>query len=236
MERILYDLAGVDPALRFSPYCWRARMALAHKGLEVETVPWRFKDKPAIQAFGHERVPVLVDGDRAVGDSWAIAVYLEEAYPDRPSLFGGPQALAVTRFVKDWADLVLNPGIANLIVGDIHPILHEGDKAYFRRTREERFGRSLEDMSVGREERLGAFRQSLRPLRATLESRPYLAGEGPNYADYIVFGSLQWARVSTPFELLEAGDPIARWREGMLDLFHGLARSAPTAVELRLAS
>jgi hypothetical protein len=37
MARTLYDLAGADPDLRFSPYCWRTRLALAHKGLEVET-------------------------------------------------------------------------------------------------------------------------------------------------------------------------------------------------------
>ena len=33
----LYELAGADENRRFSPYCWRARMALAHKGLEVES-------------------------------------------------------------------------------------------------------------------------------------------------------------------------------------------------------
>ena len=37
-----FDLAGADPDIRFSPNCWRIRMALAHKGLDAETVPWRF--------------------------------------------------------------------------------------------------------------------------------------------------------------------------------------------------
>jgi glutathione S-transferase len=32
---------------------------------------------------------VLVDGETAITDSWHIACYLDEAYPDRPSLFGG---------------------------------------------------------------------------------------------------------------------------------------------------
>ena len=40
----MYDLAGANPAVRFSPYCWRARRALAHKGLDVETNAWRFSD------------------------------------------------------------------------------------------------------------------------------------------------------------------------------------------------
>src|SRR5436190_7008774 len=31
----LYDLAGAEAERRFSPFCWRTKMALAHKGLEV---------------------------------------------------------------------------------------------------------------------------------------------------------------------------------------------------------
>src|SRR6266496_2879469 len=64
MPIILYDLAGAEPDRRFSPFCWRARMALAHKGLEVETVPWRFAEKDAIAFSGQGRVPVLIDGDK----------------------------------------------------------------------------------------------------------------------------------------------------------------------------
>src|SRR3712207_5953960 len=116
VERVLYDLAGADPSLRFSPYCWRAKLALAHKGLAVETVPWRFTDKGAIAFSGQGRVPVLVDGERTVSDSWAIALYLEEAYPDRPSLFKGSEAVAVTRFVNAWADTVLQAAMIRLIV------------------------------------------------------------------------------------------------------------------------
>ena len=46
----LYDLAGADENSRFSPFCWRARMALAHKGLAYETIPWRYSDKAKIIA------------------------------------------------------------------------------------------------------------------------------------------------------------------------------------------
>ena len=81
----MYDLAGADPARRFSPYCWRIRMALAHKQLSVETIPWRFSDKPAIAHSGQDRVPVIEDGDRVIADSWAIANYLRR-YLSRPAL------------------------------------------------------------------------------------------------------------------------------------------------------
>ena len=36
----LYDLAGKEDERRFCPHCWRVRMALAHKRLEREAVPW----------------------------------------------------------------------------------------------------------------------------------------------------------------------------------------------------
>lgn len=61
----MVDLAGADSARRFSPYCWRIRLALAHKGLEVETIPWRFTEMAVLarsgQPFDLGRVPVLGD-------------------------------------------------------------------------------------------------------------------------------------------------------------------------------
>src|SRR3974390_869253 len=84
----LYELAAADPRLRFSPYCWKTRMALAHKGLEAERLPWRFTEKDRIAFSGQGRVPVLVDEGQPVADSWRIALHLEQRFPDRPSLFG----------------------------------------------------------------------------------------------------------------------------------------------------
>jgi len=72
-----------------------------------------------------------------------------------------------------------------------------------------------------------AFRRSLELLRLTLKSQPYLGGTTPNYADYIVFGGFQWARVVSPFRVLEDSDPIYAWRERLLDAFDGLARKSP---------
>ena len=229
MSRVLYDLAGADPDLRFSPYCWRTKLALAHKGLAYETVPWRFADKHVIAFSGQDRVPVLVDGERTVSDSWAIALYLEETYPERPSLFGGPAAIPVTRLVNSWADFSLHPAISRLVISDIAAIVHEQDRAYFRQSREKRFGQRLEDVTAGRGEGVSAFRKSLAPLRYTLSKQPYLAGEASAYADYIVFGSFQWARCVSAFELLDKDDVVAAWRGRLLDRFDGLARRAPCA-------
>lgn len=229
MAITMYDLAGAEPARRFSPFCWRTRMALAHKQLAVETIPWRYAEKAAIAHSGQDRVPVIEDDGHVIADSWAIANYLEETYRERPSLFGGAGGRAVSRFINGWADTVQNAGISTLVAADILKHLDPGDRDYFRRSREQRFGMTLEQFCANREQRIGGFRRSLEPLRNTLGAQPFLGGDSPLYADYIVFGGFQWARAISSFALLEADDPIVPWRERMLDLFDGLARKAPAS-------
>ncbi len=224
----MYDLAGADPNRRFSPYCWRARMALAHKGLDVETIPWRFTEKEAIAPSGQGRVPVLVDGDKWIFDSWTIAEYLEEKYPDRPSLFGGGAGRALSRFYVGWADGVLNSSLVRFVVLDVWKQLDPKDKDYFRKTREERVGMTLEAYAAEREKHLKGFRDGLTPLRLALKTQPFLGGDKPLQADYIVFGGFQWARTISDFELLAADDPVAAWRGRLLALFGGLAGKNPS--------
>jgi glutathione S-transferase len=223
----LYDLAGAEPERRFSPYCWRTKLALAHKGIAVETIPWRFTDKDMIAFSGQGRVPVLVDGDRIVSDSWAIATYLEKTYADRPSLFGGSAAMTVTRFVNSWADSVVAPGILRLVLTDVYAHLHEKDRDYFRETREKRFGLKLEAVTADRDTNVVAFRQSLEPMRIMLGAQPFFGGDAPTYADYIVFGCFQWARCISDFRLLAPDDSVATWRDRLFGMFDGLARNAP---------
>jgi glutathione S-transferase len=223
----LFELAGADPARLFSPFCWRTRMALAAKGLRAETIPWRFTDKAAIAPHGAEKVPVLVDGDRAIHDSWAIAEYLEQTYPDRPSLFGGAVGRDYARFVNAFADAVLLGSIARLIIADIHAVLAPQDQAYFRASREKRFGMALEAVQADRDKAVLGFRQALHPLRMVLRAQPFLGGAAPLYPDAIVFGCFQWARCTSPFRLLAEDDPLEAWRQRMLDLHGGLARAVP---------
>lgn len=222
----LYELAGADDDLLFSPNCWRARMALAHKGLDVETVPWRFTEKDDIAFSGQGLVPVMVDGDTAVSDSWKIVHYLEETYPDAPSLFGGDTGKALTAFYNNWANGFLGGQLVPLIITDVHACLAEKDKAYFRESREKRFGTTLEEFGADPEARIEGFRAALTPLRMTLKTQPFLGGEQPLYADHTVFGMFMWARCTSPLTLLETDDPVYAWRERLLDSYGGIARDA----------
>ncbi|WP_315757349.1 MULTISPECIES: glutathione S-transferase family protein [unclassified Bradyrhizobium] len=223
----LYELVGTDAGRPFSPYCWRTRMALAHKGLSAESIPWRFTEKSAIAPHGSEKVPVMLDGDRAVADSWTIANYLEDTYPGRPSLFGGAGGRAMARFLNAWGDVAIVGGIFPLIIADIPKNLAAEDADYFRKSREARFGKSLEEVMATRDQAVIGFRRSLEPLRQTLKTQAFIGGDAPDYADYIVFGGFQWARVVSPFRLLEESDSVHAWRERLLDAFDGLARKSP---------
>jgi glutathione S-transferase len=202
-------------------------MALAHKGLSAQTIPWCFTEKDAIAPHHSEKVPVLLDGETSVADSWAIASYLEDSYPDRPSLFGGAGGRAMGRMMNWWGDIAVIGGIFPLIVADVPGHLKPVDAAYFRKSREARFGKPLEEVAAGRDKSVEGFRRSLEPMRLTLKTQAFLGGDAPNYADYIVFGSFQWARVVSPFKLLTEDDPIHAWRERLLDTFDGMARQSP---------
>lgn len=228
MAMEIWDLAAADEKVRFSPYCWRIHFALAHKGLSAKTIPWRFTEKDAIAFSGQGFVPVLRDGDHVVSDSFAIAEYLDTAYPERP-LMAGPQAAALTNFVRQWAQITLTPIVMRGIMPELFAAVAEQDKAYFRESREKRFGKKLEEIAAPIEEVRAEMKSALHPLRLALGSAPYLCGNEPGFADYVVMGVFMWARCISRHDLLEQGDSVHAWRERMLDLYEGLGRRAPCA-------
>jgi glutathione S-transferase len=155
-------------------------------------------------------------------------LYLAARSPG-PSWCGGAGGRAHARFINAWADSTLLGAIARLILRDILDVIDPKDRDYFRASREQRFGMTLEAVQDGREQRLPAFRDLLAPVRLTLRAQPWLGGSSVSYADFILFGTLQWPRCVSRFELLAPDDPVAAWQERMLDLYGGLGRSAARA-------
>lgn len=226
MGLILYELGGRGDR-RYSQFSWRARLAIAHKRLPAETRAVRVSDKQAIAFSGQDKVPILVDGDEVIHDSWRIAEHLERRYPNAPSLFGGAAGHALSRFVNAYVDRTLIPRLAPLLMRDVVDGVNGEDAPHLRAQMERVFGKSLEELAENREEAIPAFRKLLDPARATLRAQSFLAGESAAYADYALFSLFQWARIMSAFEVLEPSDALAAWRERMLDLHDGLARSEP---------
>ncbi|XVF73401.1 hypothetical protein PTKIN_Ptkin12aG0198900 [Pterospermum kingtungense] len=94
---------------------WRVRFALKLKG-----IPYEYKAvnlgkgeqfTPEFEKLNPlHKVPVLVDGDVVVSDSYAILLYLEEKYPQRALLPADPQRKA------------LNLQVASIVSSSIQPL------------------------------------------------------------------------------------------------------------------
>lgn len=228
----LYDLVGRDLSRPFSPHCWKIKMALAHKGLEFENVPTTFLEVPKVEDGFGKIVPVIRDGDNIVNDSFDIALYLEKTYPDAPSLFGSDAAIGMARFVETWSLASLYPICAVTAVEEISEMLDADDKAYFVESRQARFNKSLSDVTAGRDHMLETLPDKLKPLAMMLGKQAFIGGETPSFADYIVFGPLQWVRISSQKTMLPDEGPVTDWFNRCLDLYDGLGRSVPAAADV----
>ncbi|BDA42202.1 beta-etherase [Coccomyxa sp. Obi] len=176
------------------------------------------------------KVPVIVDGNKDgkwVNDSWAIAKYLEETYPDRPSLFGGPQGEAAVLFVQKWFITGGPLGVLfKIIFLDLYNAQSPELKPWFRETREAKFGAKLEEIAVG-EAGVPDFRKALEPMRQLLAEYPYLGGkDGPSYADHFVAGMFMAGYALSPVKLLEKDDVIYAWRERMMAAYSSICKDA----------
>jgi glutathione S-transferase len=225
MALTLYELGGLNDR-RYSLYSWRTRMALAHKALAPEYRPVHVSDKAAIAFSKQEKVPILLDGETVVHDSFRIALHLE-THHGGPSLFGGEIGQALARFFNSWVDRTLLPRLLPLVALDLQGMVDEADGRHLRGVMEKAFGKTLEELAANRDKDVAGFRRLLDPARANLRAQPFICGAQPAYADYILFSLFQWARIVSGFAILEPDDALAAWRERMLDLHAGFARAEP---------
>ena len=227
MTLIMYERIGHE-GRRPSPFSWRIRYALAHKGVPIEFRHVRFADVETIRGLsGQHFVPIVTDGNKVIHDSWNIACYLEDQFPDRPSLFGGSGGRGVTRLVNHWADTVLGTAIRRLIAAEFILCLDAGDRDYYRRSREATFGCTLEEYCADRPRWIAEFASVIAPLERTLSEQPYFGGETAGYADYVLFSVFQYARLGCPDEFLSEDTALRRWRDGLVRAFDGLGDRYP---------
>jgi glutathione S-transferase len=222
----LYELV-LENGRSASPFVWRIRYALAHKGIPCDPVPVGFTEISKILGGRFKTVPIIEHGDTVMAESWDIAEYLDRAFPASPALFSGPAELAMVRLTDAWFTSEILRKMFGVYVLDVHNAARPSDRAYFRRTREERLkGASLEDFTADRASRLPGLRDALTPLRAYLGRYAFLGGNTPNYADYIALGAFIWVASVSTLPLLTHNDTLRAWIDRGLDLYGGLARDS----------
>jgi len=224
---ILYELDAINEQY-FSPYTWRILMSLNHKNLYKNTkrVQVKFSDKSLINHKGFNTVPVLEDKDICINESFEIAKYLEQEYPDTPSLFGGEKSMKLTFIINQMLDPKILSVLARIIVADVYKVLKPEDKKYFRETREKMLNKKIEDIELESNKYIPIFQKELNPFRKIIKNNDYMTGDRPVYCDYLLFGFFMWARNSSPKQLLEKDDVLWHWRNRMLNLFNGFAKKS----------
>lgn len=91
----------------FSTNVERVALALAHKGLEAESVVIDYADRSLVeQVSGQGLVPVLDHDGEVVFDSMRIVAFLEERHPDPPLYPADPARRAEMELFIDWFNRV----------------------------------------------------------------------------------------------------------------------------------
>ena len=162
---------------RFSTNVERVALALAHKGLEVDSVEITYDDRsPVVEVSGQGLVPVLVDGDEVVPDSTRILRYLEEKWPDPPLFPRDTARRAELDVFLDWFNEVWK----------VTPNAMEDELE-----RDDPDQRLVEDLSR-------RMRASLDVFESLLDGRDHLFGDDFSAADCAAFPFLKYARLRDP--------------------------------------
>jgi len=91
----------------FSTNVARVALALAHKGLAVDSVVISYDDRSEVERVsGQGLVPVIDDDGTVVADSAAILEYLEARYPDPPLYPRDEARRAEAVLLIDWFNRV----------------------------------------------------------------------------------------------------------------------------------
>lgn len=212
-ERILYDLVASRPEHRFSPFCFRVKLALAHKGLDYRSELVRFTEKPKLAFSEQPLVPVLVEADGSVtSDSFRIMQGLEKRYPHAPLITPGDHSLA---FVRAWTDRSLLGAIFKVVAPKIHDVLDGEDKAYFQASREQVLGTTLVALAKDEAKYRAVLNATVEPLRGLLAKQECVSGDQVGAADVLILACVLWAEGVLGGHVFPDDDPISAWRGRM---------------------
>lgn len=227
---ILYDLAGRDQSVRPSPFCWLAKYALLHKGMAFDTVALGFLPKSAYPDPDYGLLPILKHGDELIRGSDKIIDYLDDIKPEprlTPLQSSTDGAVGALEFARSWLSDRLFPALGPALFYRVANALGETDQAYFRESREKRFGKSLTEVAAQ-----PGLREKTDSAMVVLDDQLqdlFLCGKEPGLADYTVFSPLMWKNSITDDDVFTMPTKLGAWHERMLDLYGGLGRQAACA-------
>lgn len=118
-------------------------------------------------------------------DSFAIAKYLESNNPNPSLHLDSPYLERIVTLLPKAA----GPLAPIFVPGVQGNLLNPPSADYFRRTREPRFGKTLEELAKGADEAWETSKPHIKEIAAMLredDSGPYFMGKEVSYADIVV--------------------------------------------------
>ncbi|KAF4613866.1 hypothetical protein D9613_007611 [Agrocybe pediades] len=231
---ILYDIPSDIPGSAWSKNTWKVRFALNYKGLPYKTEWVAFPDieahckklgipptgKTAWGGEDHYTLPAIYDPttNKYLAESFIIAKYLEETYPDTPRIFPngtiGLQEAFTDAF--DARTAILFRFMAHYGLSHLDSRTQE----YLRRTREKAIGKKLEELMPTGEAAVQDWRKVEEGLQKveewyaqTDEKGPFILGNVVSWGDFVVAGHLIWAKLVSG-EGSKEWKAIASWNNG----------------------
>ncbi|KAJ7096697.1 hypothetical protein B0H15DRAFT_53355 [Mycena belliarum] len=234
MTIIFYDIASGPPVKSFAPNPCKTRYALNFKGVDYHTDWVELPDVPSVRhrvgaalvrahrdGSDFPTLPIIKDTvtGKVVGDSFDIAVYLDEAYPNGPSLLP-PSTLPLQHAFNISTDLVFQPYIILLTHGiSFNPETAERSKADFVWRAGVENWDQLTIRGEARAKTLDAFKVALGGLAEFYKRSdgPFMNGETPIYADFILGGWIAFMSRTLP---VNEWEDIQTWQDGFWGRFH----------------
>ncbi|KAG8688864.1 hypothetical protein FRC11_004611 [Ceratobasidium sp. 423] len=225
---IFYDLHD-GKGSSWSPNPYKTRLCLIHKGLpyrveyllisEVESKMKELGVGPTSDTFPHYTLPVIADPSSDpngkptyIGESFAIAVYLDEKYPapKYPAIFPpgtrGVQHILVNQYLPILSSLLLP-----LIYPKLPQFLDEQSMDYLRRTRPQEAFKPLSEEEQTKKwqdahDKFIALAKSL-----DLNGRDsFIMGSQPSFIDFAFGGVFHYIEKLGGTEM----EAIAGWHDG----------------------
>ncbi|KAF9022821.1 hypothetical protein BDZ89DRAFT_1070411 [Hymenopellis radicata] len=255
MTITFYDIpSGPLPNAPFSPSSntWKTRYALNHKGIEYTTTWIEYPDiAPLYAKLGVRAVFQNADGtplhtlplvhDHATGaivsDSHAIAEYLDNTYraPEYAPLFPlGQPSYGLHRAFHDAFEAHINSLWQFCLPGQ-YAALNPASQAFFKPSKENMFGKKLEDFAPRGEE--GA--REWEKVKAGFDAmdkwygdNPFVLGDQLSFADMEIAAFVLWIQTVLGVESREWKD-VSTWNGGRwAQLLDGLQKRGMEALKV----
>ncbi|KAJ4481283.1 hypothetical protein J3R30DRAFT_3466546 [Lentinula aciculospora] len=235
---VLYDIPFAEPNICWSPNTWKTRCVLNYEGLAYRTEWIEYPDIEALCIkIGAAPTGVKDDGTtpeytlpvihdpftgQTISDSFDIAIYLHNTYPDTPRLFPpGTRALqsAFVQYVNFRVQTRLGQFLRPAV---FHKLPLGKSQEYFRRTREALYNVKIEEWAPTGEDRVQKWKGVEMDL-VLLDKHYKLAkeevggdfiyGVDPTFGDFALASIFQWCKQGFGVESKEWMN-ILTWQNG----------------------